>query len=183
MKNKVRPVYSELQGYLSQAPSSGGFKIGNVRTLINKAICDLNIITSYDYNRYLIQIEECYGSPAKEYLDTSVYKGKLGGLIARLHGEYFSDEQAPFSGMPSTVINATQTQTQNIDIQMLLNIQSKIDEKLNQFAEGSKEKTFLQRLKGSLSGIKDVTQLFISLIAIAKELGISVDELSNIFVK
>ena len=44
------------------------------------------------------------------------YRQKLGGLIARLHAEYFYDEPAPFAGMPSTIIQ--QTQSQSIDIQM-----------------------------------------------------------------
>lgn len=83
--------------------------------------------------------------------------------------------------MPSTVITTTQMQSQSVDIQMLLTIQSKIDEQLPKFEEGSKEKNFLQKLKGSLSGVKDATQLLSQLVIVAKDLGISVADLYNIF--
>jgi len=64
---------------------------------------------------------------------------------------------------------------------MLLTIQSKIDEQLSKFPDGSPEKSFLQKVKSSLTGIKDVTQLVSQLINAAKSAGLSVEELAKIF--
>jgi hypothetical protein len=107
------------------------------------------------------------------------YRQKLGGLISHLHGKYFADERAPFSGGPSTII--TQSQQQSQFIQMVLDMQSKIDEQMPHFSEGSKEKGFLQKLKSSLSSISDVTQLLNQLFKLAKEFGLNIDSVSKIF--
>jgi hypothetical protein len=72
----------------------------------------------------------------------STYRQKLGGLISWLHGKYFTDEPPPFSGMPSTVI--IQVQQQSVSVQMLLDIQTKIDEALTK-AKGEKEQGFLKK--------------------------------------
>ncbi|MFQ5441869.1 MAG: hypothetical protein ACE5EB_03985 [Thermodesulfobacteriota bacterium] len=181
MKEKIRPIYSELQGYLTQAPSSGQMDIASIREQLNSSIDELNLRTEKDYSIYKIAFKDCYSDGRRIQVD--IYKFKLGGLIARLHGEYFSVESAPFTGMPSTVIHTTQTQSQSIDFKLtlLLNVQNKIDEQLPNFPEGSKEKTFLQKLKSSLPGIKDATQLLFQLFTLAKSSGLSVDDLSKIF--
>jgi hypothetical protein len=46
----------------------------------------------------------------------------LGGLIAFLHGKYFPDEPAPFTGIPSQEINVSQQQNQSITVKMVLEI-------------------------------------------------------------
>jgi len=108
------------------------------------------------------------------------YRNKLGGLIARLHGEYFSDEPAPFSGMPNTVINQTQQQSQNFQVQMLLEMQSKIDEKIPELKEGTKEKSFLDKIKSSLPSIKNTTELVSLVLKTGKDFGLTVEQILNI---
>lgn len=181
MKEKIRPIYSELQGYLKQAPSEAGSTQTLFTTSVwehfNQSVDELNEISAKDYNRFkIIPIKGSGGN----FTTATIYRQRLGGLIARLHGEYFSEEQAPFAGMPNTVIQQTQQQNQSVDIQMLLAVQSKIDEQLSKFPEGSKERTFLQKLKSSLTSVKDVTQLLSQLITTAKNLGLSVDDLSEV---
>lgn len=181
-KEKIRPLYSELQGYLAQAPeaknTSDGISSSQVWSQYNGCVNLVQKITEKDYSRFEIQAETANDSVLVRVI---AYRQKLGGLVAALHGEYFSDESAPFSGMPNTIIQQTQHQNQSVNIIMLLSIQSKIDEKLSQFPEGSKEKSFLQKLKGTLSGISDVTQLLAQLTKIAKDFGLSVNDLSKIF--
>ena len=101
-------------------------------------------------------------------------------MIARLHGEYFFDEPAPFSDMPNTVINQTQQQNQSFQVQMLLEVQSKIDEKISEFKEGTKEKSFLDKIKGSLSSIKNTTELFTLILKTGKDFSLTVEQILNI---
>jgi len=109
-KEDIRPTYAELQGYLSQAPSeekSGPIRDANLWNQVNETIDELNRISGEDYDRFKITPQR-YEHNRIPYLDKDTYRSKLGGLISRLHGIYFSDEVAPFSGIPSTVIIKSQ---------------------------------------------------------------------------
>ncbi|OGF65121.1 hypothetical protein A2Z53_03470 [Candidatus Giovannonibacteria bacterium RIFCSPHIGHO2_02_42_15] len=111
MKGKIRPIYSELQGYLSQAPPIG--EHGNATTYddtlwrqFNTTIEELNKISGEDFNKFRVTgMQEC--SSNSQFIYVSNYRQKLGGIISHLHAKYFSEETPPFSGMPSTIINQT----------------------------------------------------------------------------
>jgi hypothetical protein len=180
-KEKIRPLYSELKGYLSQAPTiKEPYEYTNDESIweqYNKSVDLVSKITGEDLRRFLIvPTEGGYGS---KLLHIITYRQKLGGLISYLHGKYFADEPAPLGEAPKTVITQSQQQTQYI--QMLLEMQSKIDEKLQGCEEGSKEKNFLQRIKSSLSSITSATQLISQILNIAKEFGLNVDDILRLF--
>lgn len=179
-KEKIRPLYSELQGYLAQAPKvdhiGDSTSDESLWTHYNESVRLLGKISGEDYSRFLIQP---INSQHTDYIHIITYRQKLGGLISLLHGKYFADEPSPLGTSPHTVITQSQQQTQYI--QMLLEMQSKIDEKLQSCEEGSKEKNFLQRIKNSLSSITSATQLISQILNIAKELGLNIDDISRLF--
>jgi hypothetical protein len=179
MKEKIRPIYSELQGYLSQAPSGKTSSIHHEEcwNLYNQTLDELQKATNRDYKKF--HISPVKGMGEIDFIDVGVYRQKLGGLISRLHGEYFSDEIPPFSGMPSTVITQNQQQVQSV--QMFLDIQSKIIESSRQFDEGSKERKFIDKLKGSLSTVSNVTDMIKLCMKLAEEFGIGIAALLKIF--
>jgi len=179
-KEKIRPLYSELQGYLSQAPID---KTPN-ETVWDKSLWEqyndsiklLSETSNDDHSRFLIKPEIGDLGP---FIYISSYRQKLGGLISNLHGKYFSDEQAPFSGMPSTIISQSQQQDQSV--QMYLNIQSKIDHALRDVENGSQEKGFLEKFKNTLSTASNVNELFKLCFNLAKEYGIGISTLLRFF--
>ncbi|MBU1046874.1 hypothetical protein KKH36_03805 [Patescibacteria group bacterium] len=183
MKEKIRPIYSELQGYLSQAPepipgretTSNGVEIVEQ---LNSSIEELEEISGDDYSRYKENIK-ITKSGSTRYFDLLSYRSSLGGLISRLHGKYFSDENPPFSGMPSTVIN--QNQSQITYVQVLLEMQSKIDSKIPEYEEGTRERSFLEKVKSSLSGISDINSLVVLILKTAKDLGLTLEQIFSIF--
>ena len=188
MKDKIRPIYSELQGYLSQAPeaTSGRERIYDDTSLVdqlNSSIQELEQVSQKDYSRYKekIQTTPWNNNSARRYFDLLSYRSKLGGLISRLYGESFSDELAPFSGMPSTIINQHQSQNQATHVQILLDFQSKIDEKIKGYADGSKEKTFLEKVKGALSKAGNVTELFTLILRTGKDMGLTLNDIFKLF--
>lgn len=179
-KEAVRPIYSELQGYLAQAPDSKQNSYIDSDSLwkqYNDTIKELNKVTGKDYSRYELIPEQGNGP----FVYTVAYRQKLGGLIARLHVEYFPDETPPFAEMPSTIITQSQNQNQSLQVQLLLEVSDLIHEKLGTVKEGSNEKTFLERVKASLSSIKDVAQLISLLITTAQQSGITIDQLKTLF--
>jgi len=180
-KEKIRPIYSQLQGYLSQVPKADvESQIYNSDLLnhYNKVIDELNNISGNNYEDFKLQPVLLH-SRFRVLVET--YRSKLGGLISRLYGQFFSDEPAPFSSMPSTIISQSQQQTQSFQIQMLLEIQSTVDEKIRQFKDGSKEKTFLQKVKTFLASVGNVTQFVSLLLRVAQEVGLTIEELLKIF--
>lgn len=98
MKDKIKPIYFELQGYLSQAPEREKGLIFEEQLWIqhNKTIDELESISSKDYSRYRIVPEVIDWNGAKKgRITPQAYRTVLGGLISRLHGEYFPDETSP----------------------------------------------------------------------------------------
>ena len=79
------------------------------------------------------------------------------------------------------VISQTQQQNQSMFIQVLLDVQSKIDEKLHNLEDGSKEKGFFRKLKSTLSSTTNIIGLIVQILALAKEYGISTESLWELF--
>lgn len=177
--NGIRPLYSELQGYLSQAPTikatSDCIYDSATWEQVNVAIDELNTATQKDYSRFKINPES-----GDDFVRISTHRTKLGGLISRLHAEYFSSEPAPFSGMPNTVINQSLSQQQTTQIAFLLETQSFIDKKLSETTD-EEEKGFLTTVKSKLINIKNFVELIQLIIATAQTFGINLDKLTQIF--
>ncbi len=97
MKEQVRPIYFELQGYLSQAPEReiGVIYEREVWTQYNQSIAELENVTSKAYDRY--KIKPYPSHTGKECITVQAYRTVLGGLISRLHGEYFHEEPSPIN--------------------------------------------------------------------------------------
>ena len=181
-KKKIRPVYSELQGYLNQAPNVGehGNSTTRDQTLwiqLNSIIDELCEVSGVDFSKFKITgIKQGQGYV---YINVSEYRTKLGGLITRLHGTYFSDEPAPFYGMPSTTITVSNQQEQSQHQTMILELHSVIDRKLVGLPDG-KEKSFLSSLKEGLGAVKDFTSLIILISTLGQKYGINIEQLAHL---
>ena len=183
MKDKIRPIYAELKGYLTQAPSpssKSSFSIKEVWDRYNNTIQELNGASGRDYSRFSV-----IPTPNQNYRNGLVsildYRTKLNGLISRLHAEYFSNESEPFSGSPTTLISQNQSQSQSMHVQILLDMQSIIDKKLGEYEAGSKEYTFLEKVRASLSGVRNITELLNLIFKTGKEIGLAIERVASIF--
>ena len=83
--------------------------------------------------------------------------------------------------MPSTVIQQSQDQSQSVHIEFMLDVNNFINDRLHAAKEGSTERTFLEKIRGSLNKVKNVSQLIPLIMQTAKEMGISIDQLSDLF--
>lgn len=181
-KKKVKPYYSELQGYLSQAPPIKDvhevMPVHSQWEQMNNTIDLLSSITQTDYSRFKIKPERGYSE--KQLVRVAYFRSQLGGLISNLHAAYFFDEPAPFSGMPSTIINQTQNQEQNFSLRIALELQKKIDEKLYT-TPNQEEKTYLEKISAMLPTIKNSVDLISMILNIASQVGLDVNALYKIF--
>lgn len=182
LKAKIRPIYKELQGYLSQIPLPekpyDAITTPAVWEQFNSTIDELNTCSEKNYDKF--KISAVYREEGYQQINLVDYRQKLGGLISRLQAEFFSDEPEPFSGSPSTIITQSQQQAQSVNVQMLLEFQGLIDKKLPELKEGSKEKKFLQKVRESLPSIKNVIELIKLILSAAGSLGLTINEVIKI---
>lgn len=180
-KEKIRPLYSMLQGFLSQTQQTQQpnecIYIESIWNRYNQALSIIQKETGVELEIFKVQVQQdSFGRKGTAFVRIIEFRQALGGLIAFLHGKYFSDEPAPFAEIPSQVINASQQQNQSITVQMVLEIQSKIDEKIKEYEEGSKERNFLQKCKNSLSSITSWFSLITQIKKLAQESGLNIEE-------
>jgi len=181
MKEKIRPVYQELQGYLSQTPipqapyeSIGDESIWNQ---LNQSIDELNEVTGKDYSKFKVYASK---GMTGESINIAAYRSKLGGLIDRLHAEYFVDEPKPFSSTPTTIISQGQFQEQSTQVFMLLEVQEKILKRLSDENTTLEEKNFLKKLKENLGSVRSVVELIGLILSTARAMNINLDSLINL---
>lgn len=183
LKDKVRPIYTELQGYLSQAPElrlpSDTSRDESLWNNFHKTLDELHELTDNDYDKFKIPLTQS-SSGEYHYMDISSYRSNLGGLINRLYGECFSDEISPLGGVPNTIIQQTQSQSQTTLIQVVLDISSKIEKRLLE-TQSKAEKSFLEKLKAQLPNITSAVQALGMILNLANQAGVDISTLHKIF--
>jgi len=188
-KEKIRPVFEELQGYLQRA---GALDVYNheIWQHYHRVIALLNELSGEDFSRFRITIippNPYQHVSLPEHMDPGEYTAKLTGLIRYLHCKYFRDEPSPFSIHLPTIISRAETRNQSVQMQMIVELTEQLTRNRARFTEGSKERDFIDKVKGPLqsagSGCTSVAQLILLLLNIAKECGLSVDDLQQVLGK
>jgi len=182
MKEEIRRIYAELKGYSSQeqTPDQTMITEATVWDQYNDVIDELNQVTSSEnYLRYRIVPGDISGFG--KGINSFSLKMKAAGLVGRLHAEYFPDEPDPLASSPDTVISQSQEQAQSFQFQLVLEFQSTLDQKIPQHKEGTKERTFLDKLKGSLASVRDTAGLLKLILQTGKEIGLSFEDILRIF--
>lgn len=181
---KIRPLYSELRGYLSVAPEDhyvfDDMAI-NLSRQFNGTIDELNVASGQSYDKFKVQTKNIeWNRSMQTVIESLDYRNKLSGLINKLQGEFFSDEQIA-STHPSTVINAHQTQSQTQQQSIVVDIAMLVAEKRSQYADGTPERTFLDRLGEALKSARGVQDILNSIFSLATSTGVGLEFLKKIF--
>jgi len=186
--DEIRCLYKEFQGILAQTPQpeagiSSAFLRMNQGTVesYHSAIAQLKKITGKSWDRFVLPLKDEYGRG----LPLVDFRQRLGQLINRMHAEYFSEEPEPFSGVPDTVIHQTtsvaQSQQVEIQIAMILQLDRFVGDKINDYEAGSKERSFLERLRAGINSAKSYLDFARLLVQTAKDCGIDVSTIASIF--
>ncbi len=102
-------------------------------------------------------------------VQTTQAKQKLLSLIGRIEGEYSIEDYMTNTGH-TFIQNQTQSQSQILNL--TLEMQAKILAEIPKHAEGTKERTFLEKLKETLPLVKNTTDILSSTLKIGSELGL-----------
>jgi len=180
MKEKIRPIYEELIGYLSQTPLAKEgtyFYESHFWTQLNNTVDELLKLEKNDYySKFKVTVIQDGSEP---HISVNEYRTKLNGLIMNLHAKHFKEESTPFGGQPSTVVN--QTQSQSVQITMILDFQSFIDKKIYTEKLEEKEKNFLEKIKSSLATVKSIAELLNLIMVTAQNFNLDANSLQKIF--
>ncbi len=183
-EKKIRPLYSELRGYLSVAPEDHFIfdeMAVNLSTQLNSTIDELNVASNKNYDKFKIQTRnEEWNRLSRTLIESLEYRNKLSGLISKLQGEFFSDEQTTPPG-PSTVINAHQTQSQTQQQSVVVDIAMVIAEKRSQYAEGTPERTFLDKFGEALKSARGIQDILGSIFSLAISTRVGLEFLKKVF--
>ena len=180
-KDKLRPIYYELQGYLSaiQAPKQIFDSTHNARIWeqFNKAVDILSKEAGEDFSRF--KISPRHSEHSGQYVEINEYRQIASGLISFLHGKYYSDEPSPLSGVPQTLIQQSQQQVQSVI--MILEMQSILDRNIPLHSPDSKEHGFLTKLKSALPSITNIGSLLLQIMQLAKDYELGIEDIIKFF--
>jgi hypothetical protein len=185
-EKKIKALYGELQGILSQTPNDRYLSDEEIWNRYNNVVKLVTEATGEDYSRFSVKPKEMRDGSFS--LSNTVFRQTCNGLIMSLHGEYFGDDIPPFSGpRPSNVnVSTTVSQSQAIYFEMILEFQSAMDKKMNDFPEGTKEreKQCWAKVKKTLPTLPTTTAkvgLVSNVIKIANECGLDINDLKDLF--
>lgn len=183
---QIKSIYSELQGYLLTSPEPtkdhplGGF-IGDAQlwSKFNMTLDNLNILTNNRYSTFKLNPNSSR-SQTHPILGINYYRSSLAGLIFKLHEDYFPDypPRILVSESGKIVFNQNIHKEQSISLNIF---KEQIDEKIPLYEEGSKQRSFLERLKGYIQTTNNAYDIIRNTISLARKFGLSFDDILKIF--
>jgi len=105
-------------------------------------------------------------------------KSKLEALIGRIKGTYNLDTNPQSTSGPTFIQNQSQTQTQHQTT--ILALQERVITEIENYAKGTKERSFLESLKSTLPSLSSTMGIFSAILSIAKDTELDIDVLKNI---
>lgn len=190
MKEKIKPIYLQLMGILSQMPTfSAAFTIFSTSEIwenYNSVIDKLNTTSGKNYDEFkVIPKTQLYMGTNRPVVNGTLFRQQINGLINHLHGEYFQEDKMPFSGEPQNVFEQNQVVSQSSNLQVvmvtILELQEKLIKKESEFPVDSAEGKFIKILKDSLKNVKSNIELINLILQTAISVGLSLDKLKTIF--
>jgi hypothetical protein len=177
-KKQILGIYEELKGISSSMPTGTWFDDEGFAIHTNGVIDRLHTLCPEinDLNSY--KIKTSYIQGRGETVDTVPTKVKLDGLVGRIRGSYDFDQQStPING--HTFIQQ-QSQSQEQHQTIILELQERIIAEIKNHNEGTKERSFLEKLKSSLPTLSNTLTIISTILSIANDTGLSVNEVRKI---
>jgi hypothetical protein len=177
-EKRVRSLLGELRGYLETAPDSVAISGWELAKSLEAVLGELTTATGADYARFRVERQRSeFGGP---YINGAEYRSKLSGLVSRLEQEY-GLQATPASSRETVTLNLNQTLSQLTHVSLNIELRQVIEERLHQYAEGSKERNFFERLSASLGAVKDVAGLIALVGTTAEAVGLGVQDIAKLF--
>jgi len=99
-------------------------------------------------------------------------------LLEELRGHTISTQNPQSTSGPTFIQNQSQTQTQHQTT--ILALQERVITEIENYAKGTKERSFLESLKSTLPSLSSTMGIFSAILSIAKDTELDIDVLKNI---
>ncbi|MES2623113.1 MAG: hypothetical protein V4576_01745 [Patescibacteria group bacterium] len=178
---EIKSIYLELKGVLHSlkdiTSGSSWFDDNGFAIQVNDIVKRIPLCTEInDVQPYLINVEYLEGRKTN-IVNIIPTRTKISTIIGRLDGLYGLEDEVKQNGL--TFIQ-NQHQSQNQTISIVLNLQEKILSEMPKYLEGTKERSFLEKLKDKLPSVTDSLSIFSSILTIANETGLSIDAIQKL---
>jgi hypothetical protein len=176
---EIRALYQEAQAFLSQLPQPRQpmdyIAARQSWQNWNNLLESIQDTTGDNLKRYYVQPER-----GEDLVRLVVFRGIVHQIINRLHAKYFHQEQMPF-GAPSSNITFSQSQSQTAYVQLLVDLVSVMDAKLQGYSPDSPENKWWASLKQKLGTAVTVADLVAKILGTAKTAGLDLETLGKLF--
>lgn len=168
-KKEIVSSYRELKGVLEAIPEESWFYDNGFVEHGNKVINRVAQVCPEieDINIYLLSGSTVINGSLT--VNSTSARQKVLSLLGRMEGLYALNERVPESG--NTFIQ-NQSQSQSQHISLVLELQAKILQELPQHEEGTKERTFLEKMRDSLPTLTGTLDALSTALKIGAELGL-----------
>ena len=168
-KKEILALYEELRGILAALESATSwFDDEGFTDHANSVISRVALLCpEIETEPYILKKD--YNQHRGYLVHTTQAKSKVSSLAGRLKGSY-ELESVPAQNGPTFIQNQSQTQSQTLSV--ALEMQEKILDEILKHAEGTKERSFLEKMKAALPTIKGVTDILSSALKIGGQVGL-----------
>lgn len=170
-RRQVAGIYEELKGVLSSFGDKAYLDDDGISDHINFVVRRVSAQCP-DIPEVEIYLARTDHVPDRgRVVDLIATRPRLASLIGRIKGVYGFD--GPFQSAGNTIIQTqNQEQSQQQIFVTILGLQERLISEIPRHAEGTKERGFLEKLKGALPAVKNVTDILASVLKIGGELGL-----------
>jgi hypothetical protein len=169
-KKEILSIYEELKGLLETIKDeTSWFDDKGFTEHANRIIERVRLVCPEitDIDSYKIIAEYSSGRHCNT-VNVLPTKAKINSLIGRIKGLNNFDINSN-SNNGNTFI---QTQSQSQSLSVILELQEKIITEIPKYNEGTKERSFLEKLKSKLSEVKNITDILSIALKIGSEFGL-----------
>lgn len=175
----VDGVYEELKGISASIPTDRtwfddkGFaeQASSVVRRVGLLCPEIENISSY-------RIEPQHSQGRGNIVDVITAKTKLNGLIGRVKGTYSFNDTSSSNGGNTFIQNQSQSQEQHQTL--ILDFQERILSEIPKHNVDTKERKFLEKLKIALPTFANTTSLISSVLNIALDTGLTIEEVKRL---
>lgn len=197
--NQIQCVYDELlamKDNLRYYSEKTWITENEFWEMYNSKVKKLEELTGSNLAEYSLKVQykadhSCEGfadlTYSGNYVETSVFSLQISGLLAWLENNHISKrhikkvKESLSSNASPFVINQHLSQSQNVNIQISIEeFKNVIDDNRKKYAKGSKETTFLDKVKAGLGTVKNIKDIILLIHGVAKSVGLTLDDIKRI---
>lgn len=117
-----------------------------------------------------------------DYINLIFLRQRVAGLVAYLDSKYFRDDPVSVSSAaPAVIVSQTVSQNQYVQLEIVRDYVHQLENKASALPEDSKERKLWEKVKGKITGSKDITDLVSKVVGILRDSPAALSSLANIF--